>query len=114
MEDPHSLTLNTDVCGPFKQKTLGHKQLFVTFTFASHRYIHFKLIESRDEVPAHRYHFIPWIERSNDQKVRSIGSANACAFMGIKQDVQKKGVLLTTFTAYSPWSSTLFEKSIAF
>lgn len=108
-ENSQTLTIHTDVCGLFKQDTFGSKQLFLTFIVTPHRYMHVSFIKICDEELVHCYHLICWVESGTDQKGRRVYSDNVCEFMAMKQDMQKKDILLTTYAPYSPLSNGLTE-----
>lgn len=85
-----TLTVHTDVCGPFKQGTFGRKQLSRSFTLTPHRYKSFKFVRSRDAVPDHCYNFAFWLDINTIQDVRRVHNDNASEFVGMNKICKKK------------------------
>lgn len=61
-----------DVCGPFKQLTLGGNKYVLSMTTSPHRYVEVKGIKNRFEVAQYIFCYISWIERNLGKKVTPV------------------------------------------
>lgn len=110
MEVFRAKTIQTHVCGPFKEGTFGGKEIRVIFTVTSHRYTSNKLIKSRDEVLINCRKLISWVEQHTNLKIKRVHRENAREYLGMPEDLEDMGIVLTTSTPYIPQSNGLSEK----
>lgn len=79
------------------------------FTAALQKYSSMKLIKTRAKVPNYCFDFTTWLGKNSKMKVLRVHSDNAKEFLGIKSELMKKRIELTTSTPYNSESNGLAE-----
>lgn len=94
VKNSKSMVVHKDLCGRFKQSTVGGKMIFVTFTAVPHRCPNIKLIKSQCAGHLHCKCSIQCLERKAGQKVEKVRSGNAGKVLDMKQNLKENCTLL--------------------
>jgi len=104
--------IHTDVCGPMRTQTPGHKKYFLTFIDDHSRYTVVYLLHSKDEVAVKLQEYIAYVSNKFGRKPKVLRSDNGTEYTGkdTQAVLKKAGIQFQTTVPYTPEQNGVAER----
>lgn len=105
--------VHTDLCGPFKVKSLGGALYFITFIDDYSRYITTYFLKKKSEAFEAFKTFTAMAEKQSGRKIKTIRSDNGKEYVNtqFKNYFQEKGILHQTTVSHTPQQNGVSERA---